>query len=296
MPVAAFQLSSNPDPEERLEEAALWKAMHDEYAEDIVAIPERGKGDEKLPTFGRPLLYGYRGGPSPVSNRLDYWDDPAFLAHAGRRFETCSWDKASDAVAALHADGLSAFVKSTRSKHAIFRVPVGTDLKEEVGDMAYSFIDGGPLLMVQEECEMSYEHRFFCIGREIVTDSPVQWALTPLDFPLPPGTAFETPRLRFPEAQPEIVEALREVAREIATSMREEHASIDCALINGRPGVVELNPMRLGQLGLYAADVRALARASRKLLTAPSMDDSFEGSALVVNSDFDVNSEFGFAG
>ncbi len=43
--------------------------------------------------------------------------------------------------------------------------------------------------------------------------------------------------------------------------MATEDAVIDCALINGVPGCVELNPMVPGQVGLFAADVRALAQA-----------------------------------
>jgi len=283
MPVAAYRLTSNADPEERLEEAALWKALHDEYGDAIVAVPEGERAPKGLPVFGRPLRFGFGGGLNPVSNNLPYWNDPAFLAHAGRRFSVCEWEEVEAAVAALHADGLGAFLKSTRSKHAIFRIPVGSTVMETVQDMAYSFLDGGPALMVQEMCDVTFEHRFFCIDRTIVTDSPVQPALTPLDFPLAPGTTFRTPQDRWPVSAPEVTEALRKVAEEVADAMEPEHASIDCAMVNGKPAVIELNPMRLGQLGLYAADVRALARASHVLLANPSMDDGFEGSALVVN-------------
>lgn len=259
------------DPEERLEEAALWKAMHDEYGDGIVALREDDKGDPAVPTFGRAMRIPTRCGHNPVGDRLEYWNDPAFIAETRRRFSVVPFSLVADEVKKLHADGLGAFVKSTRSKHAIFRIPTGENPTEVIGVMAYSFIDGGPALMVQELCEMRMEHRFFCIGREIVTDSPVQWALTPLDHPLPEGTAYETPAAkRAIQAGPDVREALAEVAKRIARNMEFPHAAIDCALINGRPGAIELNPMRLGQLGLYAADVRALASASRKLLPEPA--------------------------
>lgn len=267
MPQLAFRLTSNLDPEERLEEAALWKAMHDEYGEDIRALREGEQVPAGISAFGRAPRNASGHDANPVGERLDYWNDKAFLNDARRRTAVVPFERVSAEVNGLHADGLGAFVKSTRAKHAIFRIPVGESVSAAIGEMAYSFIDGGPLLMVQELCHVRMEHRFFCIDREIVTDSPVQWALTPLDHPLPPGTAFATPKskLAHPDAGA-ITAALTDVARRVARDMKIPHAAIDCALINGVPGVIELNPMRLGQLGLYAADVRALARASRKLL------------------------------
>lgn len=244
-----FRLTDNRDPEERLEEAALWKAMHDEYGDDIALLPDDAKAGV---CFGR--MGGVTSGiRNHVSDTLPYWDDPAFLRHAERRFTVVDFEGLRAAVAALHSDGLGAFVKSTCSKHYICRVPVGTTLDEAMDAMAYSFMDGGPRLMVQQLIEPTYGRRFFCIGRRIVTESAINARLTPIDFPC--------------QSQPgPVVEALRDVARSVAVDMRVPHASIDCALIDGKPGVVELNPMLLGNLGLYACDVRALARASRALI------------------------------
>lgn len=242
-----FRLTDNKDPEERLEEAALWKAMHDEYGEAIGVLSESNQGSV---CFGRQSsnVLNY------VSDHLPYWDDPAFLRHVGRRFAVVDYEGLRGAITQLHGEGLGAFVKSTRSKHFICRVPVGTDLVEAMGAMAYSFMDGGPNLMVQQLVEPSYEYRFFCVGRQIITESPINPLLTPIDFPLP-------------SHPPVVVSALRAVAASVASDMRVPHASIDCALIDGHPGVIELNPMILGNLGLYACDIRALARASRKLLS-----------------------------
>ena len=260
-----FRLSDNADPEERLEEAALWKAIHDEYGDEAVAI--RNEGDPDLPTFGRSLARRMEPhGRNPVSENLPYWRDPAFLEHTHRFFRVCTFDEAKSEVSKLHVSGRGAFLKSVRHKHAIFNIPAGTTFLEAMGDMAYSFIDGGPQLMVQELVEVRYEHRFFVIDRTVVTESPVQWALTPLDFPLPSGTVFATPNSTLAEMKPDIADALRAVAKDIASKMEYPHAAVDCGLIDGEPGAIELNPMCLGQVGLYAADVRALARASKDLL------------------------------
>lgn len=241
-----FRLTDNADPEERFEEAALWKAMHDEYGDEITVLPDASKPSVCFGRMGSKVR-------NHVSDDLPYWNDPAFLRHTQRRFVVVAWDGLRKAVDKLHADGLGAFIKSTRSKHCIIRVPVGTRLDDAMGAMAYSFMDGGPDLMVQQLIVPTYERRFFCIGREIVTESPIDPLLTPIDFPSP--------------SQPlAVVSALNRIAEEIAGTMQTPHASIDCALIDGKPGVIELNPMILGNLGLYACDVRALARASRALV------------------------------
>jgi hypothetical protein len=50
------------------------------------------------------------------------------------------------------------------------------------------------------------------------------------------------------------------------------HASVDCAITSSSVDqsetgcLIEMNPMQIGQLGLYACNVRALAEASKKLI------------------------------
>ena len=244
-----FRLTDNIDPEERLEEAALWKAVYDASGGTAVAVT----GDTPA-TFGR-LRKGEGSGP------LQYWSDPAFLREARRSFVTLPLDEAVTEVRQLHARSASAFVKSTRDKHAIFRCPVGQGLYEVMEECVYSFIDGGPMLMVQELALIEYEWRFFCIDRQIVADSTNHPTLTPLDYPMP--MAFRSPASDVADQPVDAVRGdLLVVAERIAATMRVPTAVIDCAYINGQPGCVELNPLRLGQVGLFASDVRSLAAAA----------------------------------
>jgi len=257
-----YRLTDNLDPEERLEEAALWKAMHDRFGDAIVPVTGDVHAD-----YGRLRRQDTKPG-------MPYWNDPAFLREARRSFVTMPYDDAKSEVARLHNLGQSAFVKSTRDKHAIFRCPVGTSLSEAMGDFVYSFIDGGPALMVQEMVEMTYEWRFFVMDRRIVTDSTNHPDLTPLNFPC--RVAYRTTEghescgvggfMRQP---------LFDVAQRIAASMATPTAVIDCAYINGNAGCVELNPLHLGNVGLFACDVRALADAAFNLRTnAPNPETS----------------------
>lgn len=252
MSKAYFRLTDNPDPEERLEEAALWKALHDVFGCRIEAVTDHD--DTKGIVYGRGLRW--RADHSPRD--IPYWTDPAFLRHAKRSFEVCDWSSACVAVERLHADGCGAFVKSTRAKEAIFRVPVGQSLREVVGDMAFSFIDCPPCLMVQRLVQMKFEHRFFVINRRVVTSSPNAGHLTPLDYPQ--FYDFETP------AAPKhgLFHArgfLLGVVEDMVRDMKVPDAVIDCALIDGEPGCVEINPLIVGGVGLFACDVRALASA-----------------------------------
>lgn len=258
-----FRLSDNADPEERLEEAALWKAMSDLYGPRISAVtPERPAGDDWI-LFGRGGRFDT--GQEPVSSKLEYWNDPAFLENCGREFSVVPYEGLKGAVADLHARGIGAFVKSTRMKHFVCRIPVGADVDEEFGPMAFSFMDGGPSLMVQALAEVKCEHRFFVAGRRIVADSPVMVALTPLDWRENVGMAYDTPVSTRRRMNPDF-EAYHALAERVAGDMAPKHAVIDVAMINGEPAVIEMNPMQLGQVGLYASNVRGLAAASETLI------------------------------
>jgi hypothetical protein len=241
------------DPEERVEDAALWKAMHDHYGAAIEAVAK--PVDDGVLWFGRGNRFGRNVGQIGT-HRLPYWTDAVFLANCRRQFTVLPILEVGEEVERLHALGLGAFLKSTREKHCIVRAPVGSDWQLEVGDMAYSFIDGGPDLMVQELVEIADEFRFFVIGRRVVT-----WSLNRPEL---------TPLAKSPRSPPSYLALAWEVAEKMATA----DAVVDIGLINGSPGVVEFNPLVLGCVGLFACDVAALARASEALLPREPGDAS----------------------
>lgn len=261
-----FRLVDDRDPEERLEGAALWKAMYDHHGPDRISpLLSTDVAPEDWILFGRQRGQ-LQTGQEPVSNYLPYWEDPAFLRHCGRSFEMVAYEGLSEAVGRLHAQGKSVFLKSTRLKHFTRIVPVGTDVADAMDGMAYSFMDGGPDLMVQEYVEMRYEHRFFVIGRKIITSSPVMISLTPLDHPLSYGACYRTPDSRVAEWRRDVEDAQSELAGKMAYAMVPEHAVIDIAMVWNSAAVIEMNPMVLGQAGLYASSVEELAHASDVLI------------------------------
>ena len=256
-----FRLTMNTDPEERLEEAVLWKAIWEASGGTAVAT----YGTDTSTTFG--CLSTQEAEPL-----FDYWNDPAFLAETQRYFATVEIDQLGSIVDALHQIGHGAFIKSTRSKHAIFKVKIGQTVRDVMGEMIYSFIDGGPALMVQQLVKPYFEWRFFCVDRKIVTHSNCHPTLTPLDFPLTKAYATAGAYDTLPESTVwNAIEKLQPVAERIAKNMKHPTAVIDCAFIDSTPACIELNPLRLGQIGLFACDVRALVKAVFRSKRIPHM-------------------------
>ncbi len=266
-----FRLSENSDPEERLEEAILWKMMHDHYGDRISLI--EGASELDIPTFGRSLSYSggkfHNRATNPVSDHLPYWDDKAFRESVSRSFEVVDYDQLGNAVSKLHEGGKHAFIKSTRPKHHKQTIRCGENVYRALDAMAYSFMDGGPRLMVQEWTDMIFEYRFFIINREIVTWSTKMDLLTPLDFPHikttgyrrqdDPGDAADCGRLigRYLEFLKPIVEKTDFPDVSIDLALRAETRDVE---------IVEYNPMQLGQLGLFACDAKSLVQKSEVLL------------------------------
>ena len=244
-----YRVSSTLDPEERVEDAAMAKAMRDAFCGRLEIVAD---GDAE---FGRDRWFsGDRKGG------VAYWHDGAFIENAGRDVRLMTPDAAEKAVCEYHASGLGAFVKATNLKLFAIPVPVGMGFYEAVGDYIYSVIDRGPCIMVQPLCDVRWEMRFVSVGRNVVASSPVAWHLTPISR-LDPWMLFETPRSTTPSAEHGILNKLSRLARTVAAVCEPEDVIIDCAIIDGQPGVIEFNPFSIGNFGLYACDPHKIAEA-----------------------------------
>lgn len=267
-----YRLCETPDPEERLEDAALAKALHDVLGRDLTILAP----DQDLPEQGlhlgrsRGRFDKGKNGLSPAN--IPYWEDPAFLRHTTREWGLFDLDGAEARVAALHKSGRDAFVKSTLSaKHMVERVPQGRSLFDVLDAMVYSFVDRPPCLLVQEAVPMRYERRFLVMNREVVTQSAVGSHLTPMSrFREPaPGQDFEDLHLLTPGSRtlfhmPGLTARMTEVAREIADTSGFDHVCVDLCLIGEDPerGLIEpieFNPMQPGMVGLFGCDPYRIA-------------------------------------
>jgi hypothetical protein len=187
-------LAASTDPEERLEDACMAKAMHDVYGAGITIVPPEAAIPEGGTAFGRARRIGL--GPSTNGKAsLDYATDPGFLWGITRRFHVCGLDEAERLVRDIHASGRDAFVKAMEEKLMVARVERGRTLHDALGDMIWSFIDKPDCLMVQEFVQMRNERRFVVFGGEIVAQSPVAWRRSI-------GEGRTSPRISKPIASP----------------------------------------------------------------------------------------------
>jgi len=262
----SYRLSETYDPEERLEDAALWKALHDEYGGRIHLL----KPDDPMPQegifFGRTKKNEKYGS----GDLFPYWNDPGFQAGIRRRVTSCDLEQAREVVQAIHDDGRDAFVKATRIKFLTMHVPRGQSLMQALGDTAYSFIDQPGCLLVQDHLRMRHERRFVVMGGAIVTHSPVATHLTPLARSLYPDIEnmhFPTPRDQVGYHDPQLTQDMLIFAGDIARETELDHVVIDIADVAGTPEVIEFNPCLPGQFGLFACDPAAIARGTRAMLT-----------------------------
>lgn len=270
-PPYAFVLDRGSDPEERLENAILWKTLKDRLGSEIQAyddagnIPKTvthifGRAGHRSDLFRESLKY-----PGPKEMSISYWTMPGFLQLAGRTIKLCDLDQANEEVQRLHLEGKDAFVKATRDKYFTKHVPVGTSLWQALDAMVYSFIDEDACLLVQEYVEITYEYRLFVVDGQVVTGAGcIPWK-TPLD-----NTALYDPamiehrgdtKLGGPAMSNLRLDQYLAFASEAIDQLGGGSFVLDLAMIDGKVGIVELNPMRLGQIGLFAARVPALVDA-----------------------------------
>lgn len=267
----AFRPYSGEDIEEKAESDALHRALLRHIPAPELRIIERRPPDGITHRFGRSNNLDYLAATSLVypgttwqATGAAYWDWPAFRSHANREFEVVPIERAQSVINRFHAARKDVFVKSTRQKHLTETVPVGSTLLDAIDAMAYEFADGGPELIVQEFVEISAEYRLFIVDGQVVTGAGKIMEHTPDDHvaaDFGPFGLFVPDEAGAPVNDPDLVRGYVDFARSIASGLPDRHTNIDVALINGAIGIVEANPLELGQIGLFGSDIDLLTEA-----------------------------------
>lgn len=287
-PLYAFVHDEGKDPDERLENALLYRALRRRlgrrmpgYAREA-DIPGSvravfGRASPLRLVSGReqcPLAY-----PHPRIHTLPYWEDPAFLAAAGRRIGLFDLPAAAREVAAMHARSEAAFVKATRPKFFARLIEPGTSLIAALDSLSYSLCDASDCLLVQEAVQFEHEYRVFVVAGLAVTGAGCVEALSPAENRNRFDTAMETTRgSEIVSAQPDLAAAYRAFAERFAAGRSDLTCTLDLATVDGRIRVIEMNPLQLGRVGLFACDVQALADAVLAQVR-PAVDQTPEGVA-----------------
>lgn len=260
-----FRPYRGDDREERIESDAAQAALGEllggrlEIVDEIPKAATHVFGRTPENWWPRPASLAY---PAVENQKLAYYEWPGFLENAGRPVFVHDLDGAGARVAEIHATGRDAFVKATRDKYYTGIVPAGTRLIRHLGDLAYSFMESPNCLMVQPRVRMSHEYRIFVVGGTAVTGAGNVTSHTPDDNvaqfnPL----VSERPGDDRCRADDALVQGYLTFASKVVPRMPVSTFVLDVALIDGAVGIVEINPLHLGQVGLFGCDVRRLARA-----------------------------------
>jgi hypothetical protein len=264
MAKVAFRPYSGDDREEKIESDRIEQALALALAGDVT-IGDTIPADAthvfgRLPKhWARPVTLVY---PEASHLHLDYWNWEGFLAHARRSSEVHDLAGATKRVAEIHAAGHDAFVKATMPKFYTSIVPRGMTLSRHLDALAFSFIDRGPCLIVQESVAMKHEYRILVVDGQPVTGAGTVFSHTPDDNQSPFNPLVSpNPADDNCTSDEALVSRYLDFARQVIPLMPTQSFSLDVAMINGEIGIVELNPLMLGQIGLFACDPTLLTSA-----------------------------------
>lgn len=260
----AFRPYKGDDREEALESEAAQKALQAILGDRIEIVGEFPA--DVTHAFGRkpenwwplPKDQAY---PGPEQRATPYWEWEAFQAHARRSVTLCDLESAGERTAEIHAAGKDAFAKSTY-KFWSGVIRQGKTFSRSIGELAFSFMDRAPCLLVQEKVEIRFEYRIFVVDGRPVTGAGAIMEHTPNDN----EDTFD-PKVREHiggddvTADPELAARYVAFAERVAPLMPYGTFDMDVALIDGEIGIVEVNPLDFGQVGLFACDADALALA-----------------------------------
>lgn len=270
----AFRPYAGDDREELIECLSVQRALEDALPGQINVAADFPS--DATHAFGRTPKH-WRPSPSLAYPRadhfhLEYWNWPGFLANARRSIQVLDLGSATERVAAIHAAGKDAFVKATMTKFYASAVPRGTTLFEHLDALAYSFIDRGSCLIVQERVHMRREYRIFVVDGRPVTGAGTVLSHTPNDNIAPFNPLVSNhPTDDNCERDEALVERYLDFGRQVIPLMPASSFALDVALIDGEIGIVEINPLMLGQIGLFACSPSLLTAAvlrSCELLSA----------------------------
>lgn len=251
-----FRLSSTFDPHELVEEALLYAAFKDTFGDKLVTVRGPNEAD-----FGR-------GTTNRFMHKFDetkYWEDPAFIDACHRKFKVCTLEEAVEFHEENALEKKNSFFKSIRMKEFTCKIPWRSSLQDAIGDMIYSFIDAGPIILMQDFIDIQYEVRCIIIDGKLVTYSGVHPEMTPnklqhLDF---------MPLWRYPYHLFDNYSKLGMIDEDIESIVNDvflpltnfKDIVMDIGIYDDQWTIVEFNPLHIGNFGLYKCDPYKIAEA-----------------------------------
>lgn len=196
---------------------------------------------------------------------VDRYDlHPEIQKYFNRDFIHCSGDNIKKTLAEFGKNRQKVVIKVVyRPESGFLIINPDEELPTVFVDNLF-FLEGDKDILIQEYAKIEYQMRCFCVDGEVITSagnvSRNTWIdnIERFDPQLQKNASKESEVKICREIRDELLEFARKVATEIAPIFQNKEFVIDVAMINGRPGIVELNS--LSNAGLFACDAKALIK------------------------------------
>jgi hypothetical protein len=269
----------------------IWLTTDQRSATHLVTDETRSVTElGSLPVYGLQPLLGHVS--KSEADRLvgRYAETQTFLARSNRIALLATYDSekldASGLFQAVRfvarATNQKIFIKVRLPKYGIYIIePLDPGASENdidaavraALDLTLVHLDGmRNAFLIQSWAEIEYEYRLFVVGSQVVTGAGCIDEYSPLDNKQDFDTKIQKCRnANNPIANdPEIVGQLVAFGQQVVLDFAAEVPAmseyvLDVAVINGKPGIVELNP--LFNAGLYASDPYLVAEHLREMFT-----------------------------
>lgn len=227
-----------------------------EYLGDDFEIPENlpWLGIKKVP-ISDVDRYDLRPEVSQYFNRSFTHMNAETLLEKLENGEMCEW-------------GDNIFIKMMRGvKNGYMVIPTGNDItRDEYNDLAIwtAHCFGDTDILVQEMADIRYEMRIFCVNGKAVTSAgqinDFTWLRNHETFdPQLQEFRGNCPVNSVATVRDNLLSFANEILPEVASVFENKNFSLDVAIINGKPGIVEMNS--LCNSGLFACDIKRLVKA-----------------------------------
>lgn len=206
--------------------------------------------------------FGIEKNPNYDVNRYDL--KPQIQKYFNRDFVHCCSENFLETLEIFSQNHKKAMVKiMTNPKAGIFEIDLS---QKPTHEMLVKIMNAWHEndLFIQDFADIRYEMRCFCMNREMLTSAgnieDFTWLQNTEKFDPQLQEIRNQTKVEFqPKIRNQLLEFAQKTAKEITPFFKTKDFVLDVAIINGKPGIIELNP--LSNSGLYACDIKILVES-----------------------------------
>ena len=203
--------------------------------------------------------FGIEKHPNYDVNRYDL--EPQVQKYFNRDFVHCCSENFLETLKIFSQNHKKVMVKiMTNPKAGIFEIDLS---QKPMHEMLVRIMNAWHEndLFIQDFADIRYEMLCFCVNGEVLTSAgsieDFTWLQNTEKFDPQLQEIRNQTKVKFqPKIRNQLLEFARKTAKEITPVFKTKDFVLDVAIINGKPGIIELNP--LSNSGLYACDIKIL--------------------------------------